>query len=235
MLPDLQQLLVIQDRDQRIKELNADLERLPLEEDNAKLRLSDDTKAVADAKVTIQENDVAIKALELDIETRRDSIAKLKVQQFETRKNEEYQALGTEVERYQGEIDGLETSELELMEKADELKAALAEAEAGLARTQEVVNTELGDIDERRKVCAAQLSETEEDRKKLGEAIDADLLDEFERIFKSKRDRAIAPLENGVCQGCHMKVTPATAVDVRAEKSIAHCDQCGLMLYNGDI
>lgn len=235
MLPDLQQLLVIQDRDQRIKELNADLERLPLEEDNAKLRLSDDTKAVADAKTTIQENDVAIKALELDIETRRDSIAKLKVQQFETRKNEEYQALGTEVERYQGEIDGLETSELELMEKADELKAALAEAEAGLARTQEVVNTELGDIDERRKVCAAQLSETEEDRKKLGEAIDADLLDEFERIFKSKRDRAIAPLENGVCQGCHMKVTPATAVDVRAEKSIAHCDQCGLMLYNGDI
>lgn len=232
MLPELEQLLVIQDRDQKILTLNSDLERLPHEEENAKLRLIGDLKAKEVIEQQIKENEISIKSLELDIETRRDTIAKLKVQQFETRKNDEYQAINHEIERYQKDILGLEDNEIELMEKGESLMESLRKAEDALQKTQDIVDKEIQIINDRRSHCKKQLDETNEDRKSLASSIDPDLLNEFERIFKSKKGDAIAELVNGVCTGCHMKVTPATASAVRASKSIAHCDQCGRMLYS---
>ena len=232
MLPELEQLLVIQDRDQKILTLNSDLERLPHEEENAKLRLIGDLKAKETIAQQIKENEISIKSLELDIETRRDTIAKLKVQQFETRKNDEYQAINHEIERYQKDILGLEDNEIELMEKGEILTESLRKAEETLQKTQDIVDKEIQIIHDRRSHCKKQLDETSEDRKSLASSIDPDLLNEFERIFKSKKGDAIAELVNGVCTGCHMKVTPATAAAVRASKSIAHCDQCGRMLYS---
>ena len=79
MLPELEQLLVIQDRDQKILNLKSDLERLPKEEENAKLRLVGDRTSKEKIEQEIKENEVGIKSLELDIETRRDTISKLKV------------------------------------------------------------------------------------------------------------------------------------------------------------
>lgn len=232
MLPELEQLLVIQDRDQKILTLHSDLERLPHEEENAKLRLIGDLKAKEAIEQQIKENEISIKSLELDIETRRDTIAKLKVQQFETRKNDEYQAINHEIERYQKDILGLEDNEIELMEKGESLMESLRKAEDALQKTQDIVDKEIQIINDRRSHCKKQLDETSEDRKSLASSIDPDLLNEFERIFKSKKGDAIAELVNGVCTGCHMKVTPATAAAVRASKIIAHCDQCGRMLYS---
>ena len=231
MLPELEQLLVIQDRDQKIRALEADLERLPHEEENAKLRLVGDRDTKDKIEQSIKENEVAIKSLELDVETRRDSIAKIKVQQFETRKNDEFQALNHEIDRYKADISSLEDNELELMEVADQLTAEFNQAEETLNSTQQIVDKELALINERRSHCTSLLSETNADRKTISSAIDPDLLNEFERIFLSKKGDAIAELEHGVCTGCHMKVTPATASAVRSAKKIAHCDQCGRMLY----
>ena len=95
------------------------------------------------AKTAPQENEIAIKNLELDIGTRSETISRLKKQQYETRKNSEYQALGTEVVRYTGDVDALETEELELMEKADERRKVLAEAERALAFTKTGVDEEV--------------------------------------------------------------------------------------------
>jgi predicted nucleic acid-binding Zn-ribbon protein len=59
------------------------------------------------------------------------------------------------------------------------------------------------------------------------------LLGQFERLFNSKGDAAIVAIEHGVCTGCHMKVTTATAARVKAGKEIVNCEQCGRILYLG--
>ena len=130
MPPDITGLLSLQERDLRLQELRKELERIPQEQGLARERLAAHQQAVDDAKASLQENEVAIKGVELDVGTRRESITRLKQQQFETRKNEEYQALGVKVIHYTKEIDGLETRELELMERGDQLRNSLQEAEA---------------------------------------------------------------------------------------------------------
>ena len=92
--------------------------------DAAKARLAAATAAVAAAKDEVNHNEVAIKNLEIQIQTRRDTIVKLKTQQFETRKNEEFTALAHEATRYEGDVAKLEDEEMVLMEKGEALKAA---------------------------------------------------------------------------------------------------------------
>ena len=232
MLPEIEQLLIIQDRDQKITKLNSDIERLPLEEQQAKQRLKSVIESVNSAESEIKANEVEISKIELDIDTRKDSITKLKNQQLETKKNEEFAAMEHSITNYQDEISQLEDSQLELMEKGEELNNSLEEANDIHAKEQKVVDAELAIIKERKIQFSKKIEELKSDREKIASNIDNDLLDQYNRIFKSKKGVAVSELVNDICSGCHMKVTPTTAGMVRAEKVVSTCDQCGRILYS---
>ena len=232
MLPEIEQLLIIQDRDQKITKLNSDIERLPLEEQQAKQRLKSVIESVNSAESEIKGNEVEISKIELDIDTRKDSITKLKNQQLETKKNEEFAAMEHSITNYQDEISKLEDSQLELMEKGEELNNSLEEANDIHAKEQKVVDAELAIIKERKIQFSKKIEELKSDREKIASSIDNDLLDQYNRIFKSKKGVAVSELVNDICSGCHMKVTPTTAGMVRAEKVVSTCDQCGRIFYS---
>ena len=231
MIPEIEQLLIIQDRDQKLKELNSDIERLPLEELQAKERLKAATTSVEISEKAFMENEIAIKNIELDIDTRKDSITKLKVQQMETKKNDEFAVMEHSINNYQSEIVKLEDSQLELMEKGESLNETLQHNKDNLAKDQKIVDSELATIRERKIQITKKVSELEIDRKEISSNIAPDLLDQYNRIFKSKKGDAVSELINDICSGCHMKVTPSTALAVKAEKVVTTCDQCGRILY----
>ncbi len=231
MIPEIEQLLIIQDRDQKLKELNSDIERLPLEELQAKERLKAATTSVEISEKTFMENEIAMKNIELDIETRKDSITKLKVQQMQTKKNDEFAVMEHSINNYQIEIVKLEDSQLELMEKGENLSESLQHNKDNLAQDQKIVDSELSVIAERKKHFSQKIDELSIDREKISSSVEPDLLDRYNRIFKSKKSDAVSELINDICSGCHMKVTPSTALAVRAEKVVTTCDQCGRILY----
>jgi len=232
MMPDLQTLLAIQERDRRILELKKGLERLPLERDIANGRLKDDEEALATVQAQVNENEIATKNLELDIETRRDSINKLKVQQFETKKNAEYQAMGHEIERYGKEITELEDKELELMEQLEGIKVELEKAKEALANTQSLVDQELAGLDDREKNSGTQIEEANQEKTDLAKNLeDPDRLETYDRIFASKGDFAVVGLEGGVCGGCHMKIPPDNVNQAKSTTELAQCINCGRIAF----
>lgn len=231
MIPEIEQLLIIQDRDQKLKELNSNIERLPLEELQAKERLKAATTSVEISEKAFMENEIAMKNIELDIDTRKDSITKLKVQQMETKKNDEFAVMEHSINNYQSEIVKLEDSQLELMEKGESLSETLQHNKDNLAKDQKIVDSELLVIAERKKHFSQKIDDLSIDREKISSSVEPDLLDRYNRIFKSKKSDAVSELINDICSGCHMKVTPSTALAVRAEKVVTTCDQCGRILY----
>ncbi|MGI8605271.1 MAG: zinc ribbon domain-containing protein [Verrucomicrobiales bacterium] len=232
MLPEIETLLILQERDQRLRRLREELARAPAAEAQAHSRLADREVALIAAKDLAVTNELAMKKLEMDIETRKTSIIRLKQQQFETRKNEEYRALEHEVERYGNEVTKLEDEELVLMEKAEELKKTIAVAQAALATTKKRVEEELAQLSERKANADAQIGGLEAERKGIAANVDVDLLFRYERIF-DKKAPAVVPLDNGICGGCHMKLTASTLTTTKAAKSITSCEQCGRILYFG--
>ncbi len=231
MLPEIESLLVLQDRDQRILKLEVDLKRIPIDQERAKERLANDLKTVADAKLAVQENEVAIKNIELDIGTRKDTLIKLKNQQYETKKNDEFTALGNEIVRYNEQIDDYETQELELMEKADALRDTQKQAEEALAITQGMVDEEIANLETRLEENKKQLAEVKAERAKLAAALDEDLCSLYDRLMKSKGGDAVVSADKGQCSGCHMKLVPATIISVQGDKNITQCENCGRILY----
>jgi len=172
------------------------------------------------------------KKLELDVGTRAESVSRLKTQQYQTRKNDEFQAMGHEIERYENEISKIEDEELELMEQADKIKAELAAEEKKATTTRESNSRQMTDLEAKSKTLQSRLEDLTKERAELTGKIEEDLLGRFERLFTSKGDAVVVALEHEVCTGCHMKVTPATAMRVRAGKEIVSCENCGRILYD---
>lgn len=232
MHSELEQLLVLQDRQQKIRQIQAEIKTLPLERDHLESQRAASVAGIETLKQKARHLEVERKRLELDVGTRTESISRLKTQQYQTRKNDEFQALGHEIERYENEIRKLEDQELELMIEADKLKGELDAAEKTARASNETISRQLADLETKSKTLETQQQELEKQRKALAAGIDADLLDQFERLFNSKGDAAVVAVEHGVCTGCHMKVTTATASRVKAGKEIVSCENCGRILYD---
>lgn len=231
MLEDVRALLVLQDRDRRLLSLAKDLEKLPQDEARAQGKLAADLKAVQAANDALVECELQLKRIELDVGARKTTIQRLKVQQFETRKNDEYQALGNEVIRYEKEVDELETKELELMEKIDQLRAAHKEAEAKRSKTQNLVDEDLASIRQRAERIKQDQAELNAEREQLAAAIPDSILPLYQRLMKTKDGLAVAPMHEGKCGGCHMKLIASTVVAVQTGKELARCEDCGRILY----
>jgi predicted nucleic acid-binding Zn-ribbon protein len=230
--PELEQLLVLQDRQQKIKQIQTEVETLPLQKKSLEAQLAASVAGVEVLKQNARKVEMDRKKLELDVGTRNESISRLKTQQYQTRKNDEFQAIGHEIERYENEIRKIEDEELELMIEADKLKADLGVEEKKAATVRESVARQTADLEAKSKTLESRLEELTKERGEIAGKIDEDLLGRFERLFKSKGDAVVVPLEHEVCTGCHMKVTTQTAHRAKAGKEIVSCDNCGRILYD---
>jgi predicted nucleic acid-binding Zn-ribbon protein len=230
--PELEQLLVLQDRQQKIKQIQTEAETLPLQKKNLESRLASTVAGVEALKQKARQVEMDRKKLELDVGTRAESISRLKTQQYQTRKNDEFQAMGHEIDRYENEIRKIEDEELELMVQADKLKAELDAEEKKAGAVKESVARQTTDLETKSKTLESRLEELTRERAEIAGKIDEDLLGRFERLFKSKGDAVVVALEHEVCTGCHMKVTTQTGHRVKAGKEIVSCENCGRILYD---
>ena len=232
MHSELEQLLILQDREQKIRQIRTEIETVPLRRKSLEAQLAESKASVETLRQRVRQAEVDRKKLELDVGTRAESVSRLKTQQYQTRKNDEFQAIGHEIERYENEIRKIEDDELELMVLADKIKADLAAEETKAAATRDSIARQTADLDEKSKALESQLQGLTTERSNLATKIDEDLLARFERLFKSKGDAVVVAIEHGVCTGCHMKVTTATAAGVKAGKEIVNCENCGRILYD---
>jgi predicted nucleic acid-binding Zn-ribbon protein len=232
MRPEYVTMLSIQERDQRLQDIRAQLERIPQDKEMAATRLAQNIAAVEATKSAVQQNEIAMKNLELDTKTRQETINRLKTQQFETRKNEEFQALKHEIVRYTKDVDVLETRELELMETADSLRGTHKKAEEALAMIQAGVDAEVKSLDERSSAFAIEATQLEGERSTKAEDVDEDLFTLYSRLIKTRGVPVLVALSgSGQCAGCHVKAISSVQSRVRGEKEMVQCENCGRILF----
>ncbi len=234
MQPELEQLLILQDREQKIRHIRAEVKSLPLQRAQLENQIAAGAAGLEALKQKAMQVEVDRKRMELDVGTRTESINRLKTQQYETRKNDEFRAIGNEIERYEKEIQQIEDQELELMVQVDKLKAEVAVEEKKSAGANESFARQKADLDSKDKALEVRLEELMKERAEIAGKIDEDLLSRFERMIASKGDAAVVALEHEVCTGCHMKITAQTVHRVKSKKEIVSCEQCGRILYSDE-
>lgn len=231
MLDVIEKLLALQDRDQKLRAFRTELQNLPQERALREKQIADSAARLDQARTRVREIEVAKKGLEGEAQVKRDAIARYKQQQLQTRKNEEYSALAHEIEAAEKNITTIEDRELELMEEAERLKPEVTAAEKAHAEEKTKIEQILGGLETKKANLQSRITEMEAERSQLAAGIDEDVLDRYDRLFKTKHGAAVVALEHEVCMGCHMKVTTQAAVQIKGGKEIVHCPQCGRVLY----
>jgi predicted nucleic acid-binding Zn-ribbon protein len=231
MIAEIEKLLILQSCDQALRAVTAELAALPAEKAARDRELQAADQRLEAARSRQREIEVERKKLEVEARAKRDQIVRYKTQQLETRKNEEFAALRHEIESAEKAVTELEDRELVLMEEAEALAPSLRAAQEAHAAERARVESHMASLAGRGEDLEGRRGKLEADRPALTAGLDEDLLDRYERLFKTKNGLALTTVEHEVCEGCHMKVTHQAILEVKAEKEIVGCPQCGRLLY----
>ena len=232
MLPIIEKLLVLQDRDRRLLRVRAEVAAVPGQ------RQLIQNKAAAGAaehdaiKKQVQQIESDRKKLELDADALKDRIGKVRAQQNETRSNDQYKAYEHQIETSQREISRLEDQQLELMERSETATRQLAVATAAYAALKAETDRQLADLAAREKNLATELAAATEARATAAAGIDdPSVISRYDRLLKTKGDTLIVGVAGGVCGGCHMKLPTQSIVSAKGQSELVACPSCSRILY----
>lgn len=231
MLDVIEKLLILQDRDRKIRRVTTELATIGPQRLAMKNKGTGAQAGLDRAKQRVMEIETQRKQLELEVESKKAQIDKYGLQQFQTRKNDEYQALAHEIVTCKEAITKIEDEQIELMEQAEVAAKEVAGAAKILKDAQGVVAGEVKLLDEREQNLERELAELSSNRDALAAAVDGSVLNRYERIMNTRGDNVIVDIERGVCGGCHMKIPPQLIVSCRAQQEITTCTNCGRILY----
>src|SRR5262245_12923669 len=112
MLDVIQKLLVLQDRDRKILKLREELAHIPAERQDINGKIAQAQSTLESAKTQGRQFESERKKLELEVDAKKQLIEKYSLQQFQTKKNEEYRALAHEIDLCKEAITKLDDQQL---------------------------------------------------------------------------------------------------------------------------
>lgn len=227
----IEKLLVLQDRDRRIMRLKEELARIEPERQLFEGKSSGALAALEAARTRMKQIESDRKKLELEVEAKKQQIEKYSLQQFQTKKNEEYRALAHEIETCKEQITALEDQQLELMEQAEAAQKQTAAATRQADESKKLAEGQLRELTDREAILRTEMAELESNRDQLTTAIDDRALRHYERVMRHKGDKVVVGIQHGVCGGCHMKFPMQLVVACQQEKELVTCPNCGRILY----
>src|SRR5207253_8691632 len=167
MLEAIEKLLILQDRDRKISRLRSELANIGPARQALAAKTASSQAALDAAKQRIKQIESDRKKLELDAEAKKQAIERYSLQQFQTKKNDEYRALAHEIEMAREAIFKLEDQQLELMEQAEATQKATAAATRAADEAKELADRQTADLTAREESLTKELAELEADRDQL--------------------------------------------------------------------
>jgi uncharacterized protein len=234
MHPAIPRLIDLQNVDQRIAAVRAEMDSFPKRILQADARLSGARAAVVAAKEANAKDVAERKKLEFEVTQWKDRVRKYRDQSGAVKTNEAYKALLHEIANAEAEVAKAEDRQLEMMVTGEETEQRVRHAEADLREAEQAVNTEKKQIQalntEKKKALEALLAE----RERTIAPVPEDMRDLYERIAKRHHGHALAEARDGQCRGCGLRVLPHILQVLRQEsdEEIYRCESCGLILYS---
>ena len=227
----LQSILAIQELD--IKMIRLMRVKQEHQKELAKIQAlkTDLRRKVEEKELEMEKLKEQIKGGEKRIQEISDQINKLENQQAAVKKMDEFNALTQEMTAANKERRTLEHQLSDLMDKQASgedllvsLKESLSSTENSSSAIEEEIRENIRRINEEGRSLLSQ-------RTQLKEATDPELFSIYERLLNNKKDRVVVPIENRVCSGCHIALTPQHENLVRKQDHLVFCEHCSRILY----
>ena len=233
-LEDQHKVLAIAEIDLKIATLNQKIKTLPETVHHKELTIQFETTRDLRIAAETELSDLSgeINRVENDVE----QVAK-RIEKDETRLNAG-QGTPKELEQLQHELktlgarrSELEEIELEVMLRADEIKARINDLKIKEAELVGKVAEALTLKDSALATLDSDLNSANKERAELATQIDKSLIDLYEKI-RSNGVVAAARIINGQCGGCNLAINSGDLTKILAlpEEEVARCEECRCIL-----
>jgi uncharacterized protein len=206
MLPEIENLLRLQEADKEIRRLQEEIAELPKRVADIEQKLAGTKTQLERAQASVKADEVTRRKHDTAITDLRGKISKYRDQSLDVKTNDQYKALLHEIQFAEKEIAATEDKILELMLNADardkEVKAAQAELKAETAE----IEKEKAAAHERTAEDEKLLAEWRAKRDQMRAGVNEDLLRHYERVSKF-RGSGISEVRDHKCMACGHRLT----------------------------
>ncbi len=229
--PDIENLLIIQDRDQVVRGLKDQRMAIPLAIKKHEAEIQAETDALERSKAKLQELEVQRKNLDIQVGSAEDQINKYKNQQLQVKKNEEFQALTHEIELTQKKISDWEEEEIGLLLEIDEEMKVFRKRESVFDQDVAKIKDSIGILEAKLVETEKQLVEAEAKFIESKGQVKDTIFNRYYRLAEGIKLPVVAALELQTCSGCHLRVSNDTLEQARKGEELTTCDNCGRIVY----
>ena len=231
MLPDLKQLITLQELENSSTASRSKLDGLPARQDALDVRLERSAAHVSGAHQRFDEHKADRQAQEKDLAAVQTRLSRFKDQLMEVKTNKEYQAMQLEITGGEAEINRLEDHVLERMLEADELTSNVQTAEQQHADEQSMVESERAGLELERTELEKRIEQLEAERAERTSGLSAPALSLFATVAKHRNGVAVVEARDGRCSSCQVRLRPQLFNDIRRNDTLIQCESCQRILY----
>ena len=231
MQENLQLLIELQQIERKIQDLGEQKARAP----KLIAALQEEAK---EAETRLQEKQEMLKSLQksrLELEREVEDLerrkARSKQKLLEVKSNKEYQAMLKEIDDLEDLIRGREDRILEQMETAEVVMEQIREHERLLTDARNKLEREGAQLEMEAAKADTLIESLEEQKEQMEPQISSDLLKRYQFLRANRGGVALAPVNEGTCQVCHMNLPPQAVIDLQKDEIVMYCPNCQRIIY----
>ncbi len=229
--PEIDKLLLLQEKDTKILELTEDLEEQPRKIAALRESFLGQSQDLNAAKEESKAKQAEMKKIELEVESTKQEILKHSNQLFQVKTNEEYKALEKEIALEKSQSGEKEDVILEDMMVIDGIKEKIKTLEEAHAKDEAVLKEQEVVIEERIKNLKAQIEQLQGERHSIEVDVRDDILSLYNRVLNIRPESPVVPVRDHICMGCHMELIHQSSSDVKRCTEMVFCENCSRILY----
>lgn len=167
---------------------------------------------------------------ESDLQGYEANLEKKQKHLHEVKTNKEYQTALHEIEVLKAKISQSEDRIIQAMEKVAEQETRLGQMKVALQEKEALHKERLSLLEARLAEARQELARIDPEIARMEKAGTAEVLEPFHRLLKA-RGRAVVPVQDKTCSGCHATLTLHKIEVVKYGQQIESCDTCQRILY----
>jgi len=205
--------------------------------DEIKTQLSDDRvlaearSALASLKERLTEMRKKQKEAEWELEDLQGKVNQVDAKLYggKVKNPKELVSLDLESKEFRKTVRQKEDALLELMSEVESIQAKAEESDKELKQLSQEWHHKQQALTRRKSEIEARLAGFQQSRQELAAEISPEALALYDEV-RTTKERAVAKVERGRCQGCHINL-PTTQWQKAKAGNLVQCDSCGRILY----
>jgi len=199
-----------------------------------------ESQALAEARISLAREEEGLAELqrnqrlgEWEVEDLRAKVALLEEKLYggSVRNPKELASLQEQVENLKRRRRGLEDKVLDIMTEVETMQKKLSVKSGEAERIEENWREEQASLTRERAELSAALATLDQKREDLISRIDAASLELYQALKDKRQGRAVAKVEQGMCQGCRIVLPMSELQRARIGQALVQCSSCERILY----